>query len=61
MQAEKFIKRILLKLKQFLGGKRNRDRTCAKLFFGKGARQKAAALRQAQNKVLSDEVAQKIG
>ncbi len=41
MQAEKFIKRILLKLKQFLGGKPNRDQTCAELFFGKGARQKA--------------------
>lgn len=41
MQAEKFIKRILLKLKQFLGGKRNRNRTCAELFFGKSVRQKA--------------------
>lgn len=41
MQAEKFIKRILLKLKQFLGGKRNRDRASAELFFGKGAWQKA--------------------
>lgn len=61
MQAEKFIKRILLKLKQFLGGKRNRDRASAELFFGKGARQKAAALRQAQKKVQTDEVAQKIG
>lgn len=33
MQAEKFIKRILLKLKQFLGGKRNRDRAGAELFL----------------------------